>query len=920
MRCRLNCPSACAALLLALAGQPALGTPLDLAPCDAAAVSSVLQADAARLDARAVWLDASQLLWPGMPADGAFTLYYSRRGGIAASPGAPVTGADAALRLEVDETRLPESVTEPLRYLGPGVRLRVPAPSAALRRERLRGELVLVHEVAGRVERATRLQAAAALDELYAAAAGAELGAILARGSTQFRLWAPTARAVSLCRYASASGTALERLPLERDRPTGIWSATRRGELAGSYYAYLVEVFVPATGLVRNRVTDPYSVSLSADSRRSYVARLDSAALQPPGWEMTPSPALKSGPELVIYELHLRDFSASDASVPAAHRGKYLAFTEPDSAGMRQLRALAAAGVTDVHLLPVFDFASVPETGCLEPRIEASADGAQAAATIRAVAARDCYNWGYDPLHFGAPEGSYASDADDGARRIVEFRQMVMALHRAGLRVGMDLVYNHTMAAGQDPQSVLDRIVPGYYQRLDSAGRVERSTCCANTATEHRMMAKLVTDTVVRFARDYRIDSFRFDLMGHQPRELMTQLKAQLAVATGHVVPLLGEGWNFGEVVNGARFVQAAQGTLGGTGIATFSDRARDALRGGAAGDHGVALRAQQGYLNGLGYDPNEVAAASSPGELLHAADLVRAGLAGTLRSYRMQDASGQVIPLSALDYRGAPAGYAEQPDEVVNYVENHDNQTLFDANVLKLPRATSAADRARVQILGAAVVAFSQGIAYFHAGVELLRSKSLDGNSFDSGDWFNRIDWTFSDNGFASGLPPGADSERDWPVMQPLLADAAIKPSASDIRWTRDAFLDLLRIRASSSLFRLRSATEVQRRLRFLNTGPAQLPTVIVGKLDGTDLPAAGFGELVYLINVDPLAHTLAIAELAGRPYVLHPVHRAAGAADRRGLEARYEPATGAFTVPARTAVVFVTPARTGTTNAPGR
>jgi hypothetical protein len=351
------------------------------------------------------------------------------------------------------------------------------------------------------------------------------------------------------------------------------------------------------------------------------------------------------------------------------------------------------------------------------------------------------------------------------------------------------------------------------------------------------------------------------------------------------------------------------QGRLGGTGIATFSDRARDALRGGAPGDHGLALRSRQGYLNGLGYDPNDVAAAAAPAQLLHAADLVRAGLAGTLRGYRLQDASGAVIPLAALDYGGAPAGYADEPDEVVNYVENHDNQTLFDANALKLPVATTGADRARAQLLGAAVVAFSQGLAYFHAGVELLRSKSLDGNSFDSGDWFNRIDWTLTDNGYASGLPPGADPALDWPVMQPLLAAAAIKPSAADIRYTRDAFLDLLRIRASSSLFRLRSAAEITRRLRFFNTGPAQLPTVIVGQLLGSGLPDAGFDEIVYLINVDTIAHGLVIPPLAHRPYTLHPVQRAPGAADGRALEASYEPQTGAFRVPARTAVVFVAP-----------
>ena len=185
------------------------------------------------------------------------------------------------------------------------------------------------------------------------------------------------------------------------------------------------------------------------------------------------------------------------------------------------------------------------------------------------------------PLH--APEGSYASDAGDGATRIREFRAMVQALHGVGLRVGMDVVYNHTTASGQSPRSVLDRIVPGYYQRLDAEGKVERSTCCDNTATEHMMMARLMRDSVALWARHYRIDSFRFDLMGHQPRAAMLDVQRAANAAAGRNVPLLGEGWNFGEVADGARFEQAAQSRLDGTAIATFSDRARDALRGGGA-------------------------------------------------------------------------------------------------------------------------------------------------------------------------------------------------------------------------------------------------------------------------------------------------------------------------------------------------
>jgi len=583
---------------------------------------------------------------------------------------------------------------------------------------------------------------------------------------------------------------------------------------------------------------------------------------------------------------------------------------------MQHLKLLAGAGLTDVHLLPVFDLATVPEQGCVTPDETALAalpgDSEEQQARVSASAAQDCYNWGYDPLHFTAPEGSYASSAADGGTRVLEFRRMVMALHRAGLRVGMDMVYNHTSASGQKPSSVLDRIVPGYYQRLNAQGGVETSTCCDNTATEHRMMAKLMVDSAVVWARDYRIDSMRFDLMGHQPRAAMQRLQRAVNQAAGRHIHLLGEGWNFGEVKDGARFVQAAQRSLNGSGIASFSDRGRDAARGGGCCDGPAEVLKHQGWLNGLHYAPNAHAQAAGTGsrdELLRSADLIRAGLAGTLENYRLRSHDGSVKKLVQIDYAGQGAGFASQPGEVVNYVENHDNPTLWDIHLLKLPRSTTREDRARVQVLGGALTAFSQGVAYLHAGVELLRSKNLDRNSYDSGDWFNRIDWTLNDNFFGGGLPPKKEGEALWPAMQPLLADAAaLKPTPAEIRFTRDAYLDLLRIRASSTLFRLRTAADVQRRLTLLNTGPEQNPTVVLGHLNGRGHRGAAYAEVLYAINVAPAEAELVLPELRGRAFVLHPVHRAPNAADTRpATQASWNAATATLRVPARTALVYV-------------
>jgi pullulanase len=866
-------------------------------------------------DARAAWLDAQRLRWAAVPGEGRFRLLHSNSGQLVLAPGKVARGIDTALVLD----RLPgQPESEPalrrFSHIGPGATLAVRAADRKRLAELHRGQIMLVREDASAlVLDATAVQVAGALDALYpAAAAVPDLGAVPRAGGTQFKLWAPTARQVALCLYPSGQAAASSMRLLQRDAATGVWAGRLPADLAGRYYAFAVELFVRGRGMVRNLVTDPYSLSLSTDSRRSYVADLGAPGLEPEGWRDAPTPQRVSAPtDLVIYELHVRDFSANDRSVSAPHRGKYLAFTEGGSKGMQHLKAIAQAGVTDVHLLPAFDFAGVPEAGCTTPEVPPAAPDSEAQqAAVMAGAATDCYNWGYDPWHYGAPEGSYASDAGDGAVRIREFRAMVAALHRAGLRVGMDLVYNHTTASGQNPRSVLDRIVPGYYHRLDAKGEVERSTCCDNTATEQAMMAKLMIDSTVVWARHYRVDSFRFDLMGHQPREAMERLQRAVNAATGRRIDLIGEGWNFGEVKDSARFVQAAQGRLDGSGIASFSDRARDAARGGGCCDNGPETQQHQGWLNGLFYDPNAQALAQGAGtraDLLHAADLVRVGLAGTLRDYRMQAQDGRVKTLAEIDYAGQPAGYASQPGEVVNYVENHDGRTLFDIGVLKLPAGTRREDRARVQVLGLALTAFSQGLAYVHAGVELMRSKSGDRDSVDSGDWFNRLDWTATEHLWGSGLPPQAPNGDLWPVLKPLLADPAIKPTAADIRTTRDAFLDLLRIRASSVLFRLRTADDVKRRLVFFNTGPDQIGSLVVGHLDGTGLAGANFRELVYLINADPQPQVLTVEALKGHPFELHPVLRAPQAADPRVREARFDSDSGRFSIPARCAVVFV-------------
>ncbi|MBL8512510.1 MAG: DUF3372 domain-containing protein [Betaproteobacteria bacterium] len=920
--------------------------------CDRRESFRILKAEppGATLAAEAIWVDERRLIWPGANSD-RVRLLVTDDALISFAVGSNPPATVKQYALSPFNAELDADTKRAVFHMGDGPVLVLGEIEIVALRELHKSRMVVVTlDETGGIKRASRIQAARALDSLFAdAAALDDLGVTKSGPRANFKLWAPTASRVHLCLYPDRTSNAIGEMTMRENAAFGVWSSEwfSNGQagfygasaIAGIgnenplrmprasvwrtsvprvvaphgpvYYTYLVDIWVPGVGLVRNRVTDPYSISLSANSKRSLVATLDDPELMPPGWNEAPRrPALAAQTDLVAFELHLRDFSMSDVSVPAPHRGKYLAFTHAKSNGMQHLSKLARAGVTDVHLLPVFDIATIDETNCTTPTLKGGASDTAQRDLLAKTKASDCYNWGYDPFHYTAPEGSYATDANNGVTRVREFRQMVMGLNKLGLRVGMDVVYNHTAASGQADKSVLDRIVPGYYHRLNAKGEMERSTCCENTATEHRMMEKLMSDSVLAWAKHYRIDSFRFDLMGHQPRAAMERLRDRLKRELGRDVPLIGEGWNFGEIENGKRFVQASQLSLPGTGIATFSDRARDAARGGSHADSGNNLVALQGYLNGLSLDPNTMNAGRDQREaLVKSSDLLRVGLLGSVATVALTDYRGAKKQLSAFDYNGQPAGYVAEPGEVVNYVENHDNQTLFDINALRLPRNTTKEDRARMQVLGGALTLFSQGVAYVHAGIEILRSKSLDRNSFDSGDHFNRIDWTYNSNNFAQGLPPvEGDAGRDDPVLAETLNDPRIAPSKKEILWTRDAFLDLLRIRASSTLFRLRTAKDIGGRVTMLNTGPDQVPGLLGAIIDGADYTGANFKEVAYFINAAPRAVTIRVPQAASSRFELHPVQRANGAADKRvQREAKFDATGNAFLIPARSAVVFV-------------
>ncbi|KQU70923.1 pullulanase-type alpha-1,6-glucosidase [Phycicoccus sp. Root101] len=880
---------------------------------------------------RAIWVDRDTVAWPAdMVPDGAnpallkWRLAWSAKGGLTVDA-EDITGGSSA-PLTFDPAGLPAKVTTAHPELKGYLALNLDKRTANAVPVILRGQVAVgMYDSLNRLLDATGTQNAYALDDLYAAGASKRAYGVTFQGRKPvFRLWAPTAQKVDVLTWApdakaNAPTSAAKRTAMTR-ADDGSWSA-----MAGwrnARYLYEVTVWVPSTGKVEtSQVTDPYSVALTLNSTRSVAVDLRDPAYRPALWSTTKAPALKQDVDSTIYELHVRDFSVNDTTVSAENRGSYLAFAENGN-GTKHLKALAAAGLNTVHLLPTFDIASIEEDPAKQAKPACNLksyapDSEQQQACIEPTRSGDAFNWGYDPWHWMAPEGSYASTPAkaDGGTRVAEFRTMVGALHRDGLRVVLDQVFNHTPSSGQAPTSVLDKVVPGYYQRLNATGGVETSTCCQNVATEHAMAQKAMVDAVVLWAKDYKVDGFRFDLMGHHSKANMLAIRGALDKLTlardgvdGKKVYLYGEGWNFGEVADNARFVQATQGQLGGTGIGTFSDRLRDAVRGGGPFDDDPRT---QGFGSGEATDPNGDSGAnpSAATRLKHDTDLVQLGMAGNLRSFAFRlNENGKVAQGKDVDYNGAPAGYADQPDEVISYVDAHDNETLFDSLAFKLPQATTMKDRVRMNSVSLATTALAQTPSFWHAGADLLRSKSLDRNSYDSGDWFNTLDWTGADNGFGHGLPLKGDNEAKWPYMKPLLADPALKPTANDVQSASAQAQELLRLRFSTPLFRLGNADAIRAKVSYPASGTADAVSgVIAMRIDdtvGADVDPRLKG-LVVVINASPMAVTQKVPGLAGASLALSPVQ--ASGADPVVKSSSWNATAGTATVPPRTVAVFV-------------
>jgi len=795
------------------------------------------------------------------------------------------------------------------------------------------------------------VQTGAVLDALYTEGENdanevADLGAKITEQGVSFKLWAPTAQSVELFLFKDDL-TPSTKVTMLEDKNTGVWAVIGDKALSGSYYQYQVTVYHPASKKVETLITtDPYSLSLSINSKYSQVVNLDDEVTQPLNWKNHVIPTVKNVEDNIFYETHIRDFSSDDSELSnKAYSGKYKAFSEKGSHGIKHLKALKKAGLNNIHLLPTFDIATVNEepnkaVSLLDTLGEVKAkvcdiaptinvcvkdyndkqslksllesfdvSGTKAQKIVSELREFDDYNWGYDPYHYTVPEGSYALNPQ-GISRLVEFREMVQSIHELGFRVVMDVVYNHTHQAGLEPNAVLDKIVPNYYHRLDPiTAAIEQSTCCDNTATERVMMAKLMTDSLVVWARDYKIDGFRFDLMGHQPKNAM--LAAREAVRkVDEDTYFYGEGWNFGEVASNSQFIQASQLELGGSEIGTYTDRLRDAVRGG-----GNNTRDSQGIGNGLQLQPNDrqVKGSSVQNKFQQEYDLrmdqLRIGLAGNLSNFPLYQQGEQLILGKDIPYGDQPTGYALDPADTINYVSKHDNQTLWDNSQYRLPFHVSTKDRVRMHLQSLSFALYSQGIPFLHMGSEFMRSKSFLRDSYDYGDWFNRVDFSKKSNYYNVGLPPSEKDSDNWPLIKEVLEGHQGRDhvDAKDIDFSANIFEEMIALRMSSPLFRLTNADDIIDKVSFLNKNKdSETDTqlgLLVMKLDDTLGQSVddNIESLIVIFNTSTSAQTFSYPQ--AREYQLHPIQQTSvdeviklSKADEKG-----------FTVPALSSVVFV-------------
>lgn len=482
---------------------------------------------------------------------------------------------------------------------------------------------------------------------------------------TVFKLNAPVRPVLRL--YNAGTGGKLVKTVKLRPAGKNLWAATVKGDLKGRFYTF---------DMGRGQSPGVFAKAVGVNGARGAV--IDMASTNPQGWETDRRPATKSPADLVVYEMHHRDFSI-DASSGLQHKGKFLALTEPGA-----IAHLKELGVNAIHILPSFDYASVDESHLERPQ----------------------YNWGYDPLNYNVPEGSYSTDPYTPAVRIREFKQMVQALHKAGIRVILDVVYNHTFDL---KGSNFERTYPGYYYRYKADGTPSDGSGCGNeTASEQPLMRRFMIESVKYWINEYHIDGFRFDLMGIHDIETMRQIRAEVNKIDPTIF-IYGEGWSAGTCAYPQEKLAMKANMKQLPGIAAFSDEMRDALRGPFSDD------SKGGFL---------------------------ARVPGTEESLKFGIVGGVAHPqvdMSKVNY--SKEVWANEPTQMVAYVSCHDDMCLTDRLRASIP-GISTDELVRLDLLAQTAVFTSQGVPFILSGEEMLRDKKGVHNSFNAPDSINHLDW----------------------------------------------------------------------------------------------------------------------------------------------------------------------------------
>ena len=485
------------------------------------------------------------------------------------------------------------------------------------------------------------------------------------QGMTEFRLNAPTEATLRI--YDNGSDTKAAKTVKMKKASNGEWVATVKGNLNGKFYTF-------DTG--NGECPGLFAKAVCANGDRAAI--VDMTDTNPEGWANDVRPSLKSPCDLVIYELHHRDFSI-DASSGLVNKGKFLALAEP-----KAIDYLKRLGVNAIHILPSFDFASVDETRLDQPQ----------------------YNWGYDPKNYNVPEGSYATDPYEPTRRIKEFKTMVMALHKAGIRVILDVVYNHTFNI---KNSNFQRISPDYYYRKTADGRYSDGSGCGNeTASEKPLMRTYMIESVKYWVNEYHIDGFRFDLMGVHDIETMNQIRHEVNNIDPSIY-IYGEGWSAGSCAYPTEKLAMKANAQKLDGIGAFSDEMRDALRGPFSDDH------KGGFLAGVSGQEESI----------------KFGIVGAIQHPQ--------VDMTKVNYSKAP--WTNSPAQMVSYVSCHDDMCLTDRLRTSIP-GISNDELIRLDLLAQTAVFTSQGVPFMLCGEEMLRDKKGEHNSYRSPDSINHLDW----------------------------------------------------------------------------------------------------------------------------------------------------------------------------------